>query len=75
MSGLIDKIKSMLSPDRANQAADQVETHVTDERVDQAVSRAPGGQHVAGRVPDNVGEQAADKIRETGGATEDKKGN
>ncbi|MEZ4521296.1 MAG: hypothetical protein R3A46_06595 [Thermomicrobiales bacterium] len=75
MSGLIDKIKAMLTPDRANQAADQVEKHVTDDRVDQAVRRAPGGQHVAGKVPENVGEQAADKIREAGGATDDKKGN
>lgn len=71
MSGLIDKIKSMFSPDRADQVADQVEKNVTDERVDQAVNRVPGGDRVADKVPDNVGDKAADAIRDAGGATDD----
>lgn len=71
MSGLIDKIKSLISPERADQAADQVERNVTDERVDSTLERVPGGDKVEDKVPDDVGEQAADKIRDAGGAAED----
>lgn len=71
MSGLIDKLKRMISPDNADKAADSIEENVTDERVDNAVNRAPGGEHVAGRVPDDVGQKAADKTREFGGVEDD----
>jgi len=71
MSGLIDKIKSLFSPERADQAADQVERNVTDERVDQTMDRVPGGDRVADKVPDDVGGKAADAIRDAGGAAED----
>jgi hypothetical protein len=64
MSGIIDKIKSMFTSERADQAADQVETHATDERIDDTVNRVPGGGAVAGRVPDNAGQKAADAIRD-----------
>ncbi|CAN5593139.1 hypothetical protein BH23CHL2_BH23CHL2_36060 [soil metagenome] len=75
MSGLIDKIKSLFTPDRADQAADQVERNVTDERIDKTAGRVPGGERAAEHIPDNAGEQAADKIRDAGDAAEDKKDN
>jgi hypothetical protein len=67
MSGLIDKLKSLFTPDRANQAADAIEQNVTDERVDQALNRVPGSDRFADKVPDNVGEKAADAIRDHAG--------
>jgi hypothetical protein len=72
MSGLIAKIKGMLSPDRANQAADTIEKNVTDERIDQGMQRVPGADRVADKVPDNVGEKAADAIRDHAGDKDDK---
>ena len=71
MSGLIDKIKSLFTSERADQAADQVERNVTDERINQATGRVPGGERAAEHIPDNAGEQAADKIRESGDAMDD----
>lgn len=65
MSGLIDKIKNLISPDKGNQAADTIEEHVTDERIDQTLGKVPGGDQIADKVPDNVGEQAADLTRDT----------
>ena len=44
--------------------ADQVEQNVTDERVGQALDAVPGAEAVADKVPENVGEKAADAIRE-----------
>jgi hypothetical protein len=73
MSGIIDKIKSMFTPDRADQVADQVEKNVTDERVGQVMDRVPGADRIAGSVPDNVGAKAADAIRDAGGVDDDKK--
>lgn len=73
MSGLIDKIKSLFTPDRADQAGDRVERNVTDERIDQAAGRVPGGERAAEHVPDDAGEQTADKIRDAGHAVDDKK--
>lgn len=75
MSGLIDKIKSLFSSERADQAANQVERNVTDERIDQATDRVPGGERAAEHVPDNAGGRAADKIREAGDEIDDKKEN
>jgi hypothetical protein len=71
MSGLIAKIKGMFTSERADQAADAVEKNVTDERVDSAMSRVPGGERVADKVPDDVGEKAADAIRDAAGDDED----
>lgn len=73
MSGLIDKIKSLISPERADQAADQVEQNVTDERIDQTAERVPGGERAAEHVPEDAGEKAGDTIRDAGGATEEEK--
>ncbi|HLT21407.1 MAG TPA: hypothetical protein VKZ96_18270 [Thermomicrobiales bacterium] len=70
MSGLLAKIKSLITPDRANQAADAIEKNVTDQRVDQAMGRVPGADRFADRVPDNVGEKAADTIRDQAGGGE-----
>lgn len=64
MSGIINKIRQMISPEQADKAADQMEKHVTDERVDQAASRVPGGEKLANKVPDNPGEKMADTTRE-----------
>jgi hypothetical protein len=72
MSGLIDKIKAMFSSERADQVADQVEENVTDERVGQVMERVPGGDQVAEKMPDNVGEKAADAIRDAAGDDETK---
>ena len=73
MSGLIDKLKSLFTPDRANQAADQIEKNVTDERIDQAMGRVPGADRFADRVPDNAGEKAADAIRDHAGTQDDER--
>jgi hypothetical protein len=70
MSGLIAKLKSMISPDRAEKAADTIEQNVTDQRVDDALKRVPGGDKVGEHVPDNVGEKAADATRDTFGKRE-----
>lgn len=71
MSGLIEKIKGLFTPDRADQAGDAIEQNVTDERVDNMLNRVPGGDRVADHVPENVGERAADAVRDAGGAVED----
>ena len=68
MSGLLAKLKNMISPSHAEQAADAVEQNVTKERVEQVVTKAPGGDQIADKVPDNVGEQAADMTRDALGA-------
>lgn len=73
--GLLDKVKNLgkkVDSDEINRAADAVEKNVTDERVDQAMKRVPGGDKLEGKVPDNVGEKAADKMREYGGSDKDK---
>lgn len=64
MSGLFNKAKSMLSGKNADKIADAVETNVTDERVDSVLGKVPGGEKLADKVPDNVGEKAGDAIRE-----------
>ncbi|MFW6074875.1 MAG: hypothetical protein ACOC9Y_04720 [Chloroflexota bacterium] len=73
MSGLLDKLKRMISPERSDQAADKIEENVTDERVDNTLDRAPGGERAKEHVPDDVGQKAADKTRELGGAEESPK--
>lgn len=67
MSGLLAKLKNMISPSQAEQAADAIEKNVTDEKVDQVVSKVPGGDQIAAKIPDNVGEKAADLTRDTFG--------
>lgn len=67
MSGLLAKLKNMISPSHAEQAADAIEKNVTDERVDDALTRVPGGDQIADKVPDDVGEKAADATRSTFG--------
>lgn len=64
MSGLFNKAKSMLSGKNADKVADAIETNVTDERVDDVLGKVPGGDKLAGKVPDNVGEKASDAVRE-----------
>ena len=64
MSGLFNKAKSMLSGKNADKIADAVETNVTDERVDGVLGKVPGGEKLADKVPDSVGEKAGDAIRE-----------
>jgi hypothetical protein len=71
MSGLIAKIKGMFTSERADQAADAIEKNVTDERVDAAMSRVPGSERFADKVPDDIGEKAADAIRDAAGVDED----
>lgn len=73
--GLLDKVKNLrkkVDSGQINKAADSIEKNMTDERVDQAMKRVPGGDKLEGRVPDNVGEKAADKMREYGGSDKDK---
>jgi len=67
MSGLLAKIKNMISPSHAEKAADTIEQKATDQRVDDTLNRVPGGDKVAEHVPDNVGEKAADMTRDTFG--------
>jgi len=70
MSGLLAKAKALFSRERADQAADAIEKNVTDQRVDQALNKVPGGDKLADKVPDNVGQKAADAIREHAGGGE-----
>ena len=68
MSGWLDKIRRKISPSHGDKAADSIEKNVTDERVDSVLDRTPGGEHVAGRVPDDVGTQAGDTVRSNFGS-------
>lgn len=67
MSGWLDKIKSMISPSRGEQAADAIEKNVTDERVDSVMNRVPGGSKLADKVPDDINTKAADAVRDNFG--------
>lgn len=75
MSGLISRVKQMFGkadPGMVEKAASAVETNVSDERVDQALGHVPGGDRVRDHVPDNVGEKAADAMRDLAGDDQDK---
>lgn len=74
MSGLLAKLKNMISPSHADQAADAIEKNVTDEKIDQVVSKVPGGDQIADKIPDNVGEKAADLTRDTFGDSKPEQG-
>lgn len=67
MSGWLDKIKNMISPSRGEQAADAIEKNLTDERVDSAMNRVPGGSNLADKVPDDINTKAADAVRDNFG--------
>lgn len=64
MSGLLKKIRDMISPSHADSAADAAEKHVTEERVDSAAGRVPGGSHLADRTPDDLNTRTGDTIRD-----------
>lgn len=72
MSGILNKIKNMINPDQTEKAADKMEENVTDERVDQAADKVPGGEKAADKVPDDPGEKMADATREHVGDQDEK---
>lgn len=67
MSGWLDKIKNMITPDRGNKAADGIEKHATNERIDSGLNRVPGGSRLGDKVPDDANVQAADAVRDNFG--------
>ena len=64
MSGILNKIKNLITPDRADQAADAIEKNATEERVDSMLNRVPGGSNLADKTPDDLNTKAADAVRD-----------
>lgn len=67
MSGWLDKIKNMITPQRGEQAADAIEKHATNERIDSALNRVPGGSRLGDKVPDDINTKASDEVRDNFG--------
>lgn len=63
MSGLLKKVRGMISPSHADKAGDAVEKHVTEKRVDGLLERAPGGGAIADKTPADLNTQAGDAVR------------
>lgn len=73
MSGLIGRLKGLLSPSTSDSVADAIEEHVTAERVDAVLDKVPGGDMARDHVPDNIGEQIGGAARGFTGADEPQK--
>ena len=65
MSGLLKKLRQRISPSHADTIADAVEKNVTEERVDSAAERLPGGSTIADKTPEDLNTRAADATRGT----------
>lgn len=63
MSGWFNKLRGKVSSEQAEKAADAIEKNVTEERVDSVLNKVPGGQSLADKTPDDIGERAADAVR------------
>lgn len=74
MSGLLKKIRDMISPSHADSAADAAEEHLNEERVDSVLGRVPGGSSLTDKTPDDLNTRAGDAIRDNlGDDTTDKR--
>lgn len=65
MSGWLKKVRDRVSPSQADKAGDASEKHVTEERVDSLLERAPGGSAIAGKTPADLNTQAGGAVRGT----------
>lgn len=63
MSGWLNKVRRRISPSHADKVADAVEEHATEERVDSVLERAPGGEKLADKTPDDLNTQAGGTVR------------